>query len=208
VPALRLSLNGGGGWRLSVAYGIFLAVLLAGGVAIAHEAVFEILPLFRTEQLDFWAGSWLVWALVYRVFAVILPLWLILHAVRSGATLDGTVLTVRGLFRTRSADLAVARVRGETAPEYEGPISLVATMPGGGPEVRLRLGAADGLLPRPQLSALADAVAAGGTDDADRRVVVERLRLFVRRPAIPPRYLWADPPRLTGGWTRPGRSDG
>jgi hypothetical protein len=203
---MRLSQDGAGGRRLTVGYGLFVAVLVAGGVAVGHEAVFGILPLFRTE-LGFWAFVRLVWALVYRVFAMTVPLWMILHAVRSGATLDGTVLTVRGLFRTRSADLAVARVRGETAPEYEGSISLVAAMPGG-PDVRLDLGAADGLLPRPELSALADAVAAGGTADADRRVVVERLRLFVRCPAIPPRYLWADPPPLIGGWSRPGRPDG
>ncbi|MEV6599931.1 hypothetical protein AB0M36_24200 [Actinoplanes sp. NPDC051346] len=202
MSTLRLSKDAPFGRGARVAYGAVLAALLPAGIRIGYQGAFEVIPWLWTVSFEDGTSvigavqAWF-WAVFYTVAAPVLPVVLILHAIRAGATLDGTVLTVRGPFRTRSVDLSVARVHGEAPPDDSGynssGILLVASAPGRKP-VRLDLGGYHGLLPRPQLSALADAIAAGGTCDEERRLVVERLRMFVRQPYARPRFLWADPP--------------
>jgi hypothetical protein len=212
VAALRLSDSEPVGLSGRITYGVLLvgllALLVTGAAFVFYDFTFGLIPILLANPPDSvtstlnWLWAWL-WVVIYGLGAPVLPAALILQAFRARATLDGTVLTVRGLLRTRSADLAVAHVRGETTEDVGekglATVALIAVAPGSSQEVRLVLGDSGRLLPRPQLAALADAIASGGLEDDQRRVVVERLRLFVRQRFAVPRYIWADPPPLRRG---------
>ncbi|MFF0576921.1 hypothetical protein [Streptosporangium saharense] len=93
----------------------------------------------------------------------------LISAFRFRATLTGSVLEVRGLFRTRRADLSTAHVWLGSTPEYTGTgdsrrrtgrdIPHLMAQDQGGPKVQLHLRLGNGYLPQNQLVALADAIA-------------------------------------------------
>ncbi|MEV4091976.1 hypothetical protein [Streptosporangium saharense] len=123
--------------------------------------------------------------------AVVMAIFLggLLAAFRFRATLTGSVLEVRGAFRTRRADLATAHVWLGSTPEYTGTgdsrhrtgrdIPHLMAQDRGGPKVQLHLRLGNGYLPPEQLAALADAVASNHrtgqeADHASRTVEVLR----------------------------------
>jgi hypothetical protein len=196
-----------------IASGVFLTLLGTFGLwFVIYDLGYVLILMLKMP----FSG----WILLYRVpvqtlyiaVGLWMSVWAIVYPWRNGARLDGTVLTVRGLLRTRKVDLAVARVRGvtEAGGRDDVPVlSLVAADPATGREVRLRVGDGQGLLPEAQLSALADAIAVGGTEDDGRRLVVERLRYFIGlRFPMPPRFLWEDPPPLRTRPRHPDRTTG
>ena len=213
VTALRLSVHPRAGIGLRIVGGVALAGLGLGGALVSYDFTVGLIPVLLADPPDSvastlgWLWAWL-WVFIYGLGAPAIPIALTLQEFRARNTLDGSVLTVRGLLRTHSVDLAVAQVRGETTESAVekglAQLTLVAAGPGSGQEVRLALGDSGGILPRDQLTALADAIAAGGLDDEQRREVVERLRLFVRQRFAVPRYLWADPPPLRRRYRAPG----
>ncbi|WP_155370139.1 hypothetical protein [Catellatospora vulcania] len=122
----------------------------------------------------------------------------LLTILRGGTWLHGSVLSVRGPFRTRSVDLAAATVRGEIDDPADGRVTLVAHDDAAGRRVSLNLGTVDRIEFTPEeLDALADAidtVRSGPPADEETLRIAGRLRLFYRRPYPVGRYLWADPP--------------
>ncbi|MFF4416291.1 hypothetical protein ACFYY8_27530 [Streptosporangium sp. NPDC001559] len=110
---------------------------------------------------------------VLLVFVLVATVFLggLVAAFRFRATLAGSVLEVRRTFRTRQANLATARVRLGSTPEYAGSgehrhqtgrnIPHLIAQDQGGPKVRLHLRAPNGYLPPHELIALADAVESG-----------------------------------------------
>jgi hypothetical protein len=204
MAALRLSRFPPVRWGWRIAGGVLGAGLCAFALWVAYLSL-GIVPILLADPPDSvtsipgWLWGWLV-VLVRCLGLPAAAIAGVLGAIRARDTLDGTVLSVRGVFRSQSVDLALARVGGEVTDDVNekgvAKVTLVARMPGSEREVRLDLGDSGGLLPRPQLTALADAIAAGDPGDVQRRAVVERLRLYVRQPLAVPRYLWADPPSL------------
>lgn len=105
--------------------------------------------------------------------------WLALREVRHAAWLDGTVLWVRGSFRTRGCDLATARVlrirRSSIWSQHAGPVpALVAREDDDGRSVRYPLVATDGRpLPQEERALLAEAIEAGVLSLDSRAVAIE-----------------------------------
>lgn len=171
----------------------WLALLAGGMVGLWRLAV----HIAAAQQIHV-VGTAL--ALCLLMAANYLGLYGLLWTARYSAWLSGSVLSVRGAFTTRAADLAVSTVRGEIRPghpRHRPTVHLVARDTATGRKVDLRLGTVDHIeLTPPQMDALSDAVAQGtrqpGTG-SNNLLLAERLRLFYRRPAPVARYLWADP---------------
>ncbi|MER7134061.1 hypothetical protein [Streptosporangium saharense] len=119
----------------------------------------------------------------------------LLAAFRFRATLTGSVLAVRGAFRTRRADLATAHVWLGSTPEYAGTgdgsrrtgrdIPHLMAQDHDGPKVRLHLRLGNGYLPPDLLAALADAVASNhrtGQEAEHASRTVEVLRRLLTGP--------------------------
>jgi len=105
--------------------------------------------------------------------------WLALREVRHAAWLDGTVLWVRGPFRTRGCDLATARFlsvrRTSIWSRHTGPVpTLFARKDDDGRSVRYPLVATDGTaLSHEERELLADAIEAGVLSLDSRAVALE-----------------------------------
>ncbi|KAB1949775.1 hypothetical protein F8271_00640 [Micromonospora sp. ALFpr18c] len=123
---------------------------------------------------------------------VLLGVYLVLRVLRTAAWLDGSSLRVRGALRTRTVDLATARIevashreavddplaRGHRSP------SLVATDRDSGRQVTVPLrGMGLPTLPPSELRALADAIAASRPDDRPDGDVAGELRRLAERPS-------------------------
>lgn len=110
---------------------------------------------------------------------VLLGVYLVLRVLRTAAWLDGTRLRVRGALRSRTVDLAAARVDPSAYRETEargGRSAIVVTDRVSGQRAALPLrGMGLPLLPPSELRALADAFTAGGPDG--RAVAAELRRL-------------------------------
>jgi hypothetical protein len=123
---------------------------------------------------------------------VVLAFYLVLRALRTGAWLEGSVLHVRGLVRTKKRDLSKASISGGTQWKSSNDKTgervqvLIATDPGSGKPLTLPLERRGGtMLPAEQLRMLANAItnqrARRGPDD-QAFVVAERLRKFASDP--------------------------
>ena len=118
----------------------------------------------------------------------LLGLYLVLRTLRAGAWLEGSMLAVRGAFRTRTADLSRAAITvGATTPP--GPAvrslpTLVAQDPGTGRRITLPLHSPNlAPLPPAELRALADAMTTGRTDgDPDVQTIARQLRTMAENP--------------------------
>ncbi|WUR60944.1 hypothetical protein OHS32_06010 [Micromonospora chokoriensis] len=122
---------------------------------------------------------------------VLLGVYLVLRVLRTAAWLDGSRIRVRGAFRTRSVDLATARIdadgvphRGDDAPMVGQRLrsAVVAVDRSGAPRVVIPLrGMGLDSLPPSELRALADAITTGrpadGRDDAAHAVAAHLNRL-------------------------------
>ncbi|MDG4836873.1 hypothetical protein O7631_10130 [Micromonospora sp. WMMD967] len=122
---------------------------------------------------------------------VLLGVYLVLRVLRTAAWLDGSRVRVRGAFRTRSVDLATARIdadgvshRGDDAPMVGQRLrsTVVAVDRSGAPRVVIPLrGMGLDSLPPSELRALADAITTGrpadGRDDAAHAVADHLNRL-------------------------------
>ncbi|MEU8009053.1 hypothetical protein [Micromonospora parva] len=126
---------------------------------------------------------------------VLLGLYLVLRVLRTAAWLDGSRVRVRGALRTRTVDLATARIEaGGTSYREAGDVD-----PAGGPQMRAILATEPGStrgvtiplrgmglpsLPPSELRALAEAITVGrrgdGRDD-DTRAVTDHLRRLAER---------------------------
>ncbi|WFE50142.1 hypothetical protein [Micromonospora sp. WMMD1155] len=122
---------------------------------------------------------------------VLLGVYLVLRVLRTAAWLDGTRVRVRGAFRTRTVDLATARIdadgvshRGDDASTVGQRLraAVVAVDRTGAPRVVIPLrGMGLDSLPPSELRALADAITTGrpadGRDDPAHTVADELHRL-------------------------------
>jgi hypothetical protein len=105
--------------------------------------------------------------------------WLALREIRHAAWLDGTVLWVRGPFRTRGCDLATARIlrirHSSVWSRHAGPVpTLVAVRDDDGHGVRYPLVTSDGsALPLDLRAQVADAIEAGVSSEESRAVTRE-----------------------------------
>jgi hypothetical protein len=186
--------------RQKVVASLFLIPLVGGGLIFLVD-IAENLPDVASDPAN---GGWigtattLLCVATTGLGAAFLPVYLLFAALRSAAWLDGTVLTVRGAFRTKSIDLAAARVIGEPHEETKrGFQLLVASIPGKKGRVSLRLGDFDRVLPRNELFALSDAITERPPHDRHRNCgceVAGRLKSFAQQRFSVPRYLLCDPP--------------
>ncbi|MGW0212851.1 hypothetical protein ACWDXH_00485 [Micromonospora chokoriensis] len=126
---------------------------------------------------------------------VLLGVYLVLRVLRTAAWLDGSRVRVRGAFRTRSVDLATARIdadgvphRGDDAPMVGQRMrsAVVAVDRSGAPRVVIPLrGMGLDSLPPSELRALANAITTGrpadGRDDA-AHAVADRLNRLAAHP--------------------------
>lgn len=134
-----------------------------GGAGAAFGAVVGLVPFLLLERR---AAEWGGWTLAagFALLIAATAAFAGLSAVRSRARLDGSVLVLTWLW-TRRCDLATAEVTLDHVREnpLNGPNipRLVARDPGTGRTLRLELRTnAGGLLPPPELHALADAMTA------------------------------------------------
>jgi hypothetical protein len=108
---------------------------------------------------------------------------------RTKAWLEGTTLTVRGAYTSHHCDLAVAAVRLEA--DAASGMPLLTAQDAAGRSVRLVLresGRREALAPQ-KLHALANAIMAGGRQDAAGHQVANSLRSLAGGPAVsPPPY--------------------
>ncbi|MCX5118617.1 hypothetical protein OG992_15650 [Micromonospora sp. NBC_00362] len=127
---------------------------------------------------------------------VLLGLYLVLRVLRTAAWLDGSRARVRGALRTRTVDLATARIESgavsyreaDDGPAGEPQVRAVrATDPGSARGVTIPLrGMGLPVLPPSELRALAEAITTGrpGVERAgDARAVAEHLRRLAERPS-------------------------
>ncbi|MBG6102441.1 MULTISPECIES: hypothetical protein [Micromonospora] len=128
---------------------------------------------------------------------VLLGLYLVLRVLRTAAWLDGSRARVRGALRTRTVDLATARIESGVVSYREADDDG----PGGGARVRAILatnrGSTRGVtiplrgmglpsLPPPELRALAEAITTGRPGDGrdtDAHAVADHLRRLAERPS-------------------------
>ncbi|WP_327042728.1 hypothetical protein OG400_11550 [Micromonospora ureilytica] len=128
---------------------------------------------------------------------VLLGLYLVLRVLRTAAWLDGSRVRVRGALRTRTVDLATARVESGAVSYREADDDG----PAGGPQVRAILvtdpGSTQGVtiplrgmglpsLPPSELRALAEAITTarpGDGRDGDAHAVVDHLHRMAERPS-------------------------
>jgi hypothetical protein len=135
-------------------------------------------------------GALGVAGLVVGAGLVLLGLFIAARSVRAATWLDGTVLRVRGAFRSRTVDLATADVTVGTVThaddehrQYRVP-TLVARDPVSGRRVQLPLsGAGLDRLPPAELRAIAEAVSAGRPgSQVDAAQVASHLRQMADNP--------------------------
>ncbi|WP_422738445.1 hypothetical protein ACN263_03890 [Micromonospora sp. WMMD729] len=110
---------------------------------------------------------------------VLLGVYLVLRVLRTAAWLDGSRVHLRGALRSRSVDLATARVDPESYRGTEGgPPAIVVHDRVSGQRATIPLrGMGLPVLPPSELRALADAFVAGGPEVApDARAVAAHLR--------------------------------
>ena len=106
---------------------------------------------------------------------------------RSGAWLDGTTLITRGTLSTHRCDLAVSAVQISKDPGTDAPVLTIRDQGG---TVRLPLRETGRKLFAPgKLQALADAILAGGRQDAAGWEAASRLQALAGAPPVaPPRH--------------------
>ena len=144
-----------------------LALLCAGAFVSA------VVHLFHPGVLGRLAGLPVLGLLAYALT------WLALREPRHAAWLDGTVLRVRGPFRTRSCDLATARDlwvrRASIWSRHAGPVpTLIARKDDDGRSVRLPLVGSDGrALSQEERALLAGAIDAGVSSPESRAASTE-----------------------------------
>ncbi|MEV4497539.1 hypothetical protein AB0J84_17825 [Micromonospora arborensis] len=127
---------------------------------------------------------------------VVLGIYLVLRVLRTAAWLDGSRARVRGALRTRSVDLATARIdagavsyrdAGDDYPAAGQRVpTIIATDQQNGRRVTIPLrGMGLGSLPPSELRALADAITTGRPvdgRDGDAHVVANQLRRLAEQP--------------------------
>ncbi|MEU7798020.1 hypothetical protein AB0B10_01995 [Micromonospora arborensis] len=127
---------------------------------------------------------------------VVLGIYLVLRVLRTAAWLDGSRARVRGAFRTRSVDLATARIDAgavsyrdarDDYPEAGQRVpTIIATDQENGRRVTIPLrGMGLGSLPPSELRALADAITTGRPvdgRDGDAHAVANQLRRLAEQP--------------------------
>ncbi|WP_433129786.1 hypothetical protein ACQPWW_05605 [Micromonospora sp. CA-240977] len=128
---------------------------------------------------------------------VLLSIYLVLRVLRTAAWLEGSHARVRGAFRTRTVDLATARI--DAAPlsyrEAEDDVpggrrtpAIIATDPADGRRVTVALhGMGLATLPPSELRALADAITTGRPvdgRDGDAHAVARQLRRLAEHPQL------------------------
>ncbi|MET8257171.1 hypothetical protein [Micromonospora sp. NPDC005205] len=128
---------------------------------------------------------------------VLLGLYLVLRVLRTAAWLDGSRARVRGALRTRSVDLATARIESGAVsyrePGVDDPAgepqarAILATDPGSARGVTIPLrGMGLPVLPPSELRALAEAITTGRPGDepaGDATAVADHLRRLAERPS-------------------------
>jgi hypothetical protein len=168
-----------------IAYGLSLGEQTSMTSSIANDD-FNLDP--RTNELtgtEITAG--VVGAICSLLFVAI-AVYLMLRVLRAGAWLQGSVLHVRGAIRSRSQDLAKARISGGTkvTPGDQGRVQVItASDPASGRSLTLPLRGGGGMLPGDQLRMLANAMTnqrVRSGDDDQAYLVAERLREFASDP--------------------------
>jgi hypothetical protein len=121
------------------------------------------------------------------VLAVLFWISAFVTVLRSGAWLEGTTLITRGALTTRRCDLASSAVRVSPDPGSGAPVLTAQDQAG---TVRLPLRVRGRRLFDPdKLQALANAILAGGRQDADGWQAASQLRALAgAAPVAPPRY--------------------
>jgi hypothetical protein len=177
-PRLRLSIGASSGTKI-------FALVVATAMIAADIFLVLLGVLLVYDQIVKQADDWMVTAAVMAVglsvpmYVVSAVAYVMLGVVRTGAWLDGTTLSMRVGFRTRSVDLATADVH--RGPQGK---TLVARDPRSGSTLTLTLqGPGSVRLPSAQLRAVAEAISQGqaraiSTDDP--LVVADQLRDLAR----------------------------
>ncbi|RAO26632.1 hypothetical protein PSN13_06661 [Micromonospora saelicesensis] len=133
---------------------------------------------------------------LYGLPFVLLGLYLVLRVLRTAAWLDGSRARVRGALRTRTVDLATARIESGAVSYREADDgragepqarAILATDPGSARGVSIPLrGMGLPVLPPSELRALAEAITTGRPGDeqaGDAHAVADHLRRLAERPS-------------------------
>jgi len=180
---------------IMLAIGAYVALIGYGFMLGGQEAITSTIPddITLTDQpaTDAEMAAGIAGAVCALLF-IVLALYLVLRVLRTGAWLEGSVLHVRRLMRTRKRDLSKAGISGGTKLKSSNERGgeriqvVIVTDPDSGKPLTLPLtGAGKVMLPADQLRMLANAItnqrARRGPDD-QAFVVAERLRKFASDP--------------------------